>query len=104
MCDEIVERLPEQVYISVDIDGLDPSLCPGTGTPVPGGLDFGQLQTLLERVTERGRRVVGFDLVEVAPRPGDEWDGNVGARVLYRLCGVALHSQGARDTQEAESA
>jgi agmatinase len=97
ICDEIVDRLPEHVYVSFDIDGLDPALCPGTGTPVPGGLDFGQVQTLLEKLVERNRRIVGFDLVEVAPRPDDEWDGNVGARILYRLCALSLYSQGARD-------
>jgi agmatinase len=97
VCDEIIGALPDRVYVSLDIDGLDPTLCPGTGTPVPGGLDFGQIDTLLLRLTEFGRRVVGFDLVEVAPRPGNDWDGNVGARLLYRLCAVALHAQGARD-------
>ncbi len=93
---EIAARLPEQVYISFDIDGLDPTLCPHTGTPVPGGLSFAEAMTLLEAVVDSGRRIVGFDLNEVAPGPeGDEWDANVGARVLYRMIGLALRSQGA---------
>ncbi len=101
---EIVDALPQHVYVSFDIDGLDPALCPSTGTPVPGGLGFVEAQALLAAVLASGRTVVGFDLVEVAPsgRPDDEWDANVGARILYRLCGVALASRGASD-QEAET-
>ncbi len=87
----IVDALPEQVYVSFDIDGLDPALCPHTGTPVPGGLSFHQASALLAGVTRSGRRIVGFDLTEVAPDPdGDDWDGNVAARILYKLCGHGL--------------
>ena len=89
---EVVEPLPAEVYVSFDIDGLEPSLCPGTGTPVPGGLSFQEARLLLQAVVESGRRIVGFDLSEVAPRASDEWDGNVGARVLYSLVGFALLS------------
>ncbi len=93
ICDEIVAALPERVYVSFDIDGLDPRFCPNTGTPVPGGLDFHEACALLARVVRTGRRIVGFDLNEVAPGPdGDEWDANVGARVLYKLCGWTLAS------------
>ena len=93
--DAIVERLPQRVWVSFDIDGLDPSLCPGTGTPVPGGLSFGQAMSLLRALAVSGREIVGFDLVEVAPSAAHgQWDGNVGARVLYGLCGAALRSQG----------
>ncbi len=103
-CATIVAALPQEVYVSFDIDGLDPALCPHTGTPVPGGLDFGEAMTLLRVLATSGRRVVGFDLVEVAPSMASagssaraQWDGNVGARILQRLCGAALLSQGARD-------
>lgn len=93
-----VEQLPEHVYLSFDIDGLDPALCPHTGTPVPGGLGFQQVVALLAYVVESGRTIVGFDLCEVAPGPeGDEWDGNVGARLLYKMIGHALRSQKQRD-------
>ncbi len=89
-----VERLPRHVYLSFDIDGLDPALCPHTGTPVPGGLSFLQVASLLAYVQESGRTIVGFDLCEVAPGPGgDEWDGNVGARLLYKMIGFALRSR-----------
>jgi len=88
-----VEALPENVYVSFDIDGLDPALCPHTGTPVPGGLGFHEASALLGMVAQSGRRIVGFDLNEVAPGPDDEWDANVGARVLYKLIGWSLLSQ-----------
>lgn len=86
---EIVESLPEDVYISFDVDGMDPSLCPTTGTPVPGGLSFRDVTVLLRELS-RSRRIVGFDLNEIGP---GEWDGNVAARVFYKLCGAALTSQ-----------
>ncbi|MEZ4742197.1 MAG: agmatinase family protein [Bdellovibrionota bacterium] len=92
--DEIIGKLPEHVYISFDIDGLDPSLCPGTGTPVPGGLLFEEAIFLLERLALAGKKIIGFDLCEVAsPMPNDEWNGNVGARILYKLCGAAIFSK-----------
>jgi agmatinase len=95
----MVSALPEHVYVSFDIDGLDPSLCPHTGTPVPGGLSFAEATFILRELALSGRKIVGFDLNEVAPNPrsrSDEWDGNVGARILYKLCAAALYSQGAR--------
>jgi agmatinase len=85
-CRRIVGGLTEDVYLSVDIDGLDPRFCPGTGTPVPGGLEYWELFTLLEEVERSGRRFIGADLVEVAPLAGSEWDANVGARILFQLC------------------
>ncbi|MCB9884977.1 MAG: agmatinase family protein [Planctomycetes bacterium] len=92
LCREAIEALPERVYVSFDIDGLDPSLCPNTGTPVPGGLSFAETAHVLAAVVASGRRIVGFDLVEVAPGE-DEWDANVGARILYKLCGAAVQSR-----------
>lgn len=99
LCKDIIEELPASVYVSFDIDGLDPALCPATGTPVPGGLSFQQATFLLRELALSGRKIVGFDLNEVAPsgRKNDEWDGNVGARILYKLCSAALFSQGARN-------
>ena len=90
----IAASLPRDVYFSFDIDGLDPALCPHTGTPVLGGLSFPELSALMRAVVETGRRIVGFDLCEVSPDPnGSEWDGNVGARVLYKQIGYALMSR-----------
>lgn len=92
---EIVAGLPNNVWVSFDIDGLDPRFCPNTGTPVPGGLDFHEANFILSALVKSGRRIIGFDLNEVAPDPSgeSEWDGNVGARMLYKLCGWTLASQ-----------
>jgi agmatinase len=82
-CESIVADLPAKVYVSLDADGLDPKLCPHTGTPVPGGLELEEVFCLLRQVVRSGRTIIGFDLSEV----GDgEWDGNVGARIVYKLC------------------
>jgi len=92
----IVMELPDEVWVSFDIDGLDPRFCPNTGTPVPGGLDTSEVIAILREVARAGRRIVGFDLNEVAPNVSDEndqWDGNVGARMLYKLIGFTLASQ-----------
>lgn len=97
-CDKITACLGSRVYISFDIDGLDPSLCPHTGTPVPGGLGFQQVCFLLWRVLQSGRKIIGFDLCEVAPASNDQilwasdWDANVGARILYYLCSLTATS------------
>ena len=88
LVDAMVAELPEKTYISIDIDALDPKLCPNTGTPVPGGMEYEELMYLLNRIKEAGKEIIGFDLCEVSPGEGD-WDGNVGARVLFHLCGVA---------------
>lgn len=99
----IVDQLPGEVYVSFDIDGLDPSLCPNTGTPVPGGLSWQEAGILLEALVLSGRRIVGFDLNEVAPgSSGSEWDANVGARLLYRLIGAMLVSQGVGERTQLE--
>lgn len=94
---DIVAALPDRVWISFDIDGLDPRYCPHTGTPVPGGLEFAEAIAILRALAKSGKRIIGFDLNEVAPNIADEedeWDGNVGARLLYKLIGFTLASTG----------
>lgn len=91
VCDEIIATLPDLVHISFDIDGLDPRYCPNTGTPVPGGLEFDQAIYLFRKLVKSGKRIIGFDLCEVSP--GDnEWDANVGARLLWKLCSLTALS------------
>jgi agmatinase len=93
---DIVAELPENIYLSFDIDGLDPRFCPNTGTPVAGGLDYHEMIYLILEIVKSGKKLVGFDLVEVAPNAknsADEWDANVGMRLLYKLAGAALASQ-----------
>lgn len=94
---EIVKELPKNVYVSFDIDGLDPALCPSTGTPVAGGLSMAEAFFLFRELFESGRQIIGFDLTEVSPGEATtaEWDGNVGARILYKLCGWAVTSRSA---------
>jgi agmatinase len=83
--DEIISELPQNVYISFDIDGLIPSLCPNTGTPVAGGFQLEEITFLLFKLVESGRKIIGFDLNEVSPGESGEWDANVGARALWNL-------------------
>lgn len=87
LCKEMVTQLPSRVHISFDIDGLESLYCPNTGTPVPGGLSYEHILHLLKVFKDSGRQLLGFDLVEVAPGQ-DDWNGNVGARLLYRLCSL----------------
>ncbi len=87
--DEIVKELPEKVYISFDIDGLDPKLCPHTGTPVHGGFEAEQIFYLFKKVLQSGRQFIGFDLNEVGIS-SNQWDENVGARVLFKLCNLLV--------------
>jgi agmatinase len=87
--DDIVSKLPEKVYISFDIDGLDPKLCPHTGTPVQGGFETEQVFYLFKKMIASGRKLVGFDLNEVGIS-SNQWDENVGARVLFKLCNLMV--------------
>ncbi len=91
--DRIVSALPDEVYVSFDIDGLDLAYCPHTGTPVPGGLSYNQAIYLLQRVVDSGRRIIGFDVVEVCKTGEEKSDVAVGARVLWKLCGQTLRGK-----------
>jgi agmatinase len=90
ICQEIVSHLPAQVYISFDVDGLDPKLCPATGTPVPGGLELEQAFCLFRAVVNSGRQIIGFDVSEVG---NAQWDGNVGARIVYKISNLMQRSR-----------
>lgn len=89
-CVDIVRNLPDKVYISFDIDGLSPHLCPATGTPVPGGLSFEEAVYLI-KMASKGRKIIGFDLVETGG-DADSIDANVAARLLWHLCGYSTTS------------
>lgn len=88
ICTQIIDSLPQKVYISFDIDGLDPKLCPNTGTPVPGGFETEQIFYLFKMLHQSGKEIIGFDLNEVSNgfTHGDGIDAIVGARVLFKLC------------------
>ena len=83
--EDIINHLPHNVYISFDIDGLRPELCPNTGTPVIGGFDLQEIVYLFFKLVASGRTIIGFDLNEVAPGENGDWDANVGARALWQL-------------------
>lgn len=87
--DEIVSHLPDKVLLSFDIDGLDPKLCPNTGTPVMGGFEFEQIYYLLKKVIQSGRQLIGFDLSEIGVDE-KEWDANVGSHILWKLCNLLV--------------
>ena len=93
LVEDMISELPDKVYISFDIDGLDPKLCPATGTPVPGGFEFQEVSYIFERISESGRTIIGFDVVETGGT-GNPWDGNVGARIVYKLASWMAKSQG----------
>ena len=90
---EIISNLPEKVYVSFDIDGLVPELCPNTGTPVAGGFRLEEIAHLLFELVHSGRKIIGFDLNEVAPAESGDWDANVGARALWHLVCMAEKSR-----------
>lgn len=87
ICSRIAATLPDEIYVSLDIDGLEPSMCPNTGTMVPGGLAYNDAVYLLHYIATSGRRIVGFDLVEVG---SDEYDASIAAHLLYQLCGTVI--------------
>ncbi len=90
--EEIISKLPEKVYISFDIDGLDRKLCPFTGTPVPGGFELEQVFYLFRKILDANKQIIGFDLNEVGIGGDTDWDANVGARALYKLCNLMITS------------
>ncbi len=91
IAEEIISHLPDKVYISFDIDGLDPKLAPNTGTPVQGGFETEQVFYLFDKLKKAGKHIIGFDLSEVSTSESC-WDANVGARILFKLCNLLLAS------------
>jgi len=94
ICNRIVAELPEKIYLSFDIDALDPKLCPNTGTPVAGGFETDEILFLLEKVVQSGKKIIAFDINEVSPAIDNDWDANVAARLLYRISNLVALSQG----------
>lgn len=89
---QIIESLPDNVYVTLDIDGLEQSFCPSTGTPVPGGLSYNQLIYLFEKLMDSGKKILAFDICEVSGA-GSEWDAIVCSRVLYNLANFTAITQ-----------
>ncbi len=89
--DEIISHLPQNVFLSFDVDGLDPKLCPSTGTPVQGGFESEQIYYMMRRIMQSGRKLIGFDLMEIGVGENG-WDANVGAHILWKLCNLLVAS------------
>jgi agmatinase len=108
-----IDFLPRNIYLSIDLDVLDPSIMPATGTPEPGGLGWYQLLRLIERVVS-GRRVLGFDVVELCPQPGNPAPDFTAAKLIYKVMGYISKlsenrredpiSHGKEKTEEEEKA
>lgn len=79
-----IDSLSERVFVTIDIDGLDPAYAPGTGTPEPGGLDWYQVTSLLKAVALH-RQIVAADIVEVMPLPGSMQTEFLAAKLAYKL-------------------
>jgi agmatinase len=86
---KILDALTDDVFVTFDLDGLDPAYLPATGTPEPGGLDWFEAVDLLAAVAAK-KRIVGFDVVELAPIPGQFASDFLAARLVYRLIGLAI--------------
>tara|TARA_R110001583_G_scaffold21139_1_gene80437 strand:- start:55 stop:966 length:912 start_codon:yes stop_codon:yes gene_type:complete len=89
---ELPQDFPSKVFFTVDVDGLDPSVFPSTGTPVPGGLGWYQTLGLFESVA-RQRQIIGFDLMEHAPIPGFHAYDFAAATLVYKLMGIVQRAQ-----------
>jgi len=89
----MLDRLPERVYLSVDVDAFDPAVVPTTGTPEPGGLGYWQANAFLDLIA-RKKTIIGMDLVEAMPVRGQEHGILACARFLYRMVGAALAQSG----------
>jgi agmatinase len=87
--DRVLDELASEVYVTIDLDGLDPSIMPAVGTPVPGGLLWQQTLDLLRRVAAE-KIVVGFDVVELAPIPGQVASDFLAATLVYKLLGYVF--------------
>jgi len=90
--DRAVGLLPHEVYITVDLDGFDPSLVPATGTPEPGGLDWYTVNELIRRVLASGRQLVGFDVNELLPQDGQHASNFLAAKLVYRIMSMQVAS------------
>lgn len=84
--EEAIDSLSDNVYITLDLDGLDPSIMPSTGTPVPGGLDWYGTMNFLRKVYKK-RNVVGLDVMELKPIPGNEAPNFLAADLIYKNIG-----------------
>ncbi|MBQ1225069.1 MAG: arginase family protein, partial [Alistipes sp.] len=91
LCREMVEKLPQKVYISLDIDALKIEFCTHTNSPVPGGMTFDEVIYLVNCVAKSGRQIVGFDITEVVSNIDNKMDAVVAVRLLTKMIVATLH-------------
>jgi agmatinase len=90
--EEAIDMLTENVYLTIDLDGLDPSLLPSTGTPEPGGLLWYQTLKFLKKLVDK-RNLVGFDVVELCPNPAEKSSDFVAAKLVYKILAYRFQSE-----------
>jgi arginase family enzyme len=91
IANEIADHLSEKLYISFDIDGLDPKLCKNSGMPVPGGFETDQVFYLVKKIIQSRRKFIGFDLDKIGIGQTNS-DANAGARILWKFCNFLVTS------------
>ncbi|HXD33540.1 MAG TPA: agmatinase [Pyrinomonadaceae bacterium] len=90
--DDAVDNLTEDVYLTIDVDGFDPSLIPTTGTPEPGGLGWYEVVWLIKKAAEK-RRIVGMDVTELSTQPGNNAPSFLTAKLIYKTLGYIFADQ-----------
>ncbi len=80
----LLEQLTDNTYITIDLDGFDPSILPATGTPEPGGMQWGQVMRLLKAINRRSN-IVGFDIMELCPNENHQSSNFVASKLIYRI-------------------
>ena len=99
--DQVIDCLTDNVYITIDLDGFDPSILPSTGTPEPGGLQWYETLELLRRVNEE-KNVVGFDIVELCPNPNEKSSDFLAAKLYYKLLAYKFKEEESSEEFESE--
>jgi len=90
--EEVISSLSPHVYLTLDLDVLDPGIMPAVGTPEPGGLGWYETLSFLRRLT-RKKKIVSFDLMELSPRPGNIAPDFLAAKLVYKLLGYIFRSR-----------
>lgn len=88
---KIVEKLTEEVYITFDLDFFDPSIMPSTGTPEPEGFNFTEAINIVREVVRSGRKIIGFDVVELAPIKDLHHPNLTTAKLIYKILNLAFY-------------
>jgi agmatinase len=88
--DQVLETLSGKVYLTLDLDVLDPAIMPSTGTPEPGGMDWYSVLRLARKVAEK-RKIVGLDVVELCPNPHNKAPDFLAAKLIYKILGYCLN-------------